>query len=74
MSVYIFFNKDNNVFICKAYQYTISAKYMTRHFLKEHDLITIPIGNNMSVMDYNVWTRIYLHHEKYFVTLSNDIK
>src|SRR5438045_8079764 len=38
MSAYIFFNKDNNVFICKVHQHAISAKYMTRHFLKEHDL------------------------------------
>ena len=38
MSAYIFFNKDNNVFICKVHQHAISAKYMRRHFLKEHDL------------------------------------
>lgn len=38
MNIYIFFNENNNVLICKTHQYAISAKYMTRHFLKEHNL------------------------------------
>ena len=38
MSGYIFFNSDYNVLICKAHQHAIPSRYITRHFLEEHDV------------------------------------
>ena len=38
MSEYIFFNREYNVLICKAHQHAISSRYVTRHFLQEHDI------------------------------------
>ena len=38
MNVYIHFNQEHNLLICKVHQYAVSSKFLARHFLEEHDL------------------------------------
>jgi hypothetical protein len=38
MSAYIFLNTEHNVLICKIHQHAIHPRYITRHFLEEHEL------------------------------------
>ena len=38
MSAYLFFNQEQHVLICKEHQYAISSKFLSRHYLEEHDL------------------------------------
>ena len=38
MSVYLFFNQEHNVLLCKVHQCAVSSKFVYRHFLVEHNL------------------------------------
>src|SRR5579859_463996 len=38
MNVYIYFNQEHNVLICKVHQYAVSFKFLVHHFLQKHDL------------------------------------
>ena len=38
ISMYLFFNQEHHVLICKVHQYAVSSKFLARHFLEEHDL------------------------------------
>ena len=38
MSGYVSFNCEYNVLICKVHQHAIPSRYITRHFLEEHDV------------------------------------
>ena len=38
MSAYLFFNQEQHVLICKEHQYAVSSKWVSRHFLEEHNL------------------------------------
>jgi len=38
MTVYLFFNHEHNVLLCKVHQCAVSSKFIYRHFLLEHDL------------------------------------
>jgi hypothetical protein len=38
MNAYLFFNQEQQVLICKEHQHAVSSKWVSRHFLQEHEL------------------------------------
>jgi hypothetical protein len=61
MSVYLFYNNDYNVLICKQHQCALSSKSLTRHFLEEHE-------PNLSIQQ-----SIHNYAEQYIVTKAADL-
>src|SRR5437763_16037586 len=61
MSMYLFYNNNYNVLICKTHQCTLSSKSLIRHFLEEHDL-------NLSIRQ-----SIHNYVEMYTVTKAADL-
>lgn len=57
MNAYLVYNTEYNVLICKSHQHAIAPKYITRHFLKEHD-VSFTVRQNIHEFAEQFFSRV----------------